>query len=94
VVKFELQPAFAQEMAWILFGREASSQIRATRKHDAPELLHAAHLTDYGIAHLGGSGGEIGFIERTAEQRSGRERDFLCVRSLLQTPNQRRKQQT
>jgi len=89
-----MQPALAQEMAWILFGREASSQIRATRKHDAPELLHATRVTDYGIAHLGGSGGEIGFVERTAEQGSGRQRNFLCVRPLLQTPNQGHKQQT
>jgi hypothetical protein len=77
-------------MAGILFGREASSQIRATRKRGAFELLHATRAADYGIAQLGGSRGQIGLVERTAEQRSGRQRNFLRVRPLLQTQNQRR----
>src|SRR5262249_22259468 len=88
-VKFQFQPAFAPEMAWLLGLGQMPRKISAPWEHSLAELLPATRVANERVAHYSGSGREIWFIQRTLEKTSSGNDGFfrLCCGPSRQTEN-------
>src|SRR5580704_8114353 len=76
-IEFHSQVSLAKEVTRLTIGLQMPLQIAAARKRNAAKLLHAAQMAEHRIADVGGSRGEVWFVDGAMQQRSCRYEDFL-----------------
>ena len=72
-VKFQSDPALANEVAGILVILEMAAEHGAAGKCGMPEGVDNSKMAKDGIADHGGFGGEVGFIEGALQKRTRRD---------------------
>jgi hypothetical protein len=75
-VELQFQVALTPEVAGIFCGFEVTDQIGAAGESLLAEFGYAAQVAEHGIADIGCTRGEVGFIESALQESAGGQDNF------------------